>query len=44
MGYDIDTGDDEDNFREFYGDRRPQSEIDQERETRASGKPIAEVE
>ena len=30
MSYDLDTGDNEDNFRELYGDRRPQSEIEQE--------------
>ncbi len=27
-----DTGDNEDNFRELYADRRPQSEIDQEQQ------------
>ena len=35
MSDDIDTGDNEDNFRELYGDRRPQSEIDQEQQEKA---------
>lgn len=30
MSWDIDTGDNEDNFRELYGDRRPQAELDAE--------------
>lgn len=30
MSYDLDTGDNEDNFRELYGDRRPKEEIEQE--------------
>ena len=35
MSYDIATGDNEDNFRELYGDRRPQSEIEQEQKENA---------